>query len=104
MKNDILEEMKEYIKCPQFGDDYYGKYGALRMETRKEIKKLVDYCEALKDFEYQVREFLIDKMYITKKDFWNKESIGFIQKSDYDFFFKNLLDIDKLVIYKDSTD
>ena len=99
-----LKEMKEWIKCPHFGDDHYGKYGALRMETRKEIKRLVDYCSALEDFEYQITEFLIKKMFIQKGSVWCKKSIGTISKSDFNFFFKNLLDIDELVVYDDSTD
>ena len=101
---DHLKEMKEYIRCPQFGDDHYGKYGALRLEQRKEIKRLIDYCDYLEDFEYQVEEFLIKKMFIQRGSVWCKKNIGTISKSDFNFFFKNLLDIDELVVYDDSTD
>ena len=96
-----LKEMKEWIKCPQFGDDHYGKYGALKMETRREIKRLIDYCDYLEDFKYQVEEFLIKKMSVEKHDALN---LGIIKDDDFNFFFKNLLDVDGVVLKHDSTD
>ena len=36
------EEIREYISCPQLGDNHYGKWGALRVEQRLLIKRLLD--------------------------------------------------------------
>ena len=36
------EKLREYIKCPQLGSIDYGKWGALNLEQRKLIKRLLD--------------------------------------------------------------
>lgn len=36
------EEIREYISCPQFGNTHYGKWGALRLDQRLLIKRLLD--------------------------------------------------------------
>ena len=36
------EKMREYIECPQFGNFGYGRWGALNLEQRKMIKRLLD--------------------------------------------------------------
>lgn len=36
------EEIRQAIRCPQFGDKDYGKWGALNLEQRKLIKRLLD--------------------------------------------------------------
>lgn len=95
---ELLRNMKEWIKCPQFGDDHYGKQGSLKFKTREEIFRLVRYCEALQDFEDQIVPFLIDKVSIVG----SPKKIGLISRKDYDLFFKNLLDIDELVIYEET--
>lgn len=58
----IVTEIREYIKCPQFGDLDYGKWGALRFDQRYKIKRLCDYTESL---EYIVERK--DKM--SKEDY-----------------------------------
>lgn len=42
-----LERIREYVACPQFGDAYYGKLGAVSFVIRKDIKELVDYVTSL---------------------------------------------------------
>lgn len=42
---DIIKQTREYIKCPQFGDPHYGRWGALSLEQRKIIKQLCDMVE-----------------------------------------------------------
>lgn len=34
-------EIREYISCPEFGDNHYGKWGALRLEQRLCIYNLL---------------------------------------------------------------
>lgn len=36
------EKIREAIKCPQFGNETYGEWGALRYEQRVLIKRLLD--------------------------------------------------------------
>ena len=45
------DKIREYISCPQFGDDHYGKWGALTLEQRIRIKHLFD---CTKDLEKQI--------------------------------------------------
>lgn len=40
-----LEEIREYISCPQLGDDHYGKWGALTLEQRTTIYDLINIVE-----------------------------------------------------------
>lgn len=42
---DIIKRTREYIKCPQFGDPHYGRWGTLSLEQRKTIKQLCDIIE-----------------------------------------------------------
>lgn len=48
MTNEI-KEIRDYIACPQLGDDYYGEWGALRLDQRLKIKELLDYITNLQD-------------------------------------------------------
>lgn len=48
-----IENIKEYIKCPQFGDKEYGEWGALRLEQRVAYKELIEEIEKL--------NYIIDK-------------------------------------------
>ena len=40
-----IEEIKENIKCPQFGDVEYGKWGSLRLEQRIAYRDLINIVE-----------------------------------------------------------
>ena len=44
-----IEQIKEYIKCPQFGDKDYGKWGALRPEQREAYRRLIDIIEGMEE-------------------------------------------------------
>ena len=41
------KEIKEFIRCPQFGDTYYGKWGALPIEVRQVVKQLISINECM---------------------------------------------------------
>lgn len=70
--NNEIKEIREYISCPQFGDNHYGKWGALRLDQRIKIKDLLDYIntlqqeniklisenEAIKSIKYTVDEVI----------------------------------------------
>lgn len=36
------EKMRKAIECPQFGNIDYGEWGTLRLDQRKNIKRLLD--------------------------------------------------------------
>lgn len=36
------EKLRKAVECPQFGNINYGEYGALRLDQRKNIKRLLD--------------------------------------------------------------
>lgn len=36
------EKMRKAIECPQFGNIDYGEWGSLRLDQRKDIKRLLD--------------------------------------------------------------
>lgn len=47
-----LEEIREKIACPQFGDNYYGEWGALRLEQRETILRLISELRFLRNQYY----------------------------------------------------
>ena len=54
MNDESIKEIREYISCPQFGDNHYGKWGALRLDQRRKIKDLLDYITNLQqELKYQ---------------------------------------------------
>ena len=67
--NNKIKEIREYISCPQLGDNHYGKWGALRLDQRKKIKDLLDYITNLqeeneivhKDFEELSQRYFFTK-------------------------------------------
>lgn len=61
MTIDELNEIREKIKCPQFGDDEYGQWGALRPEQRLTIRRLCD------EVEYYKKYYDNDKLHLAHK-------------------------------------
>jgi len=51
-----IEKIKEYIKCPQFGDLEYGEWGALRLEQREAYRKLIIKIEELQEENEQLKK------------------------------------------------
>lgn len=44
------EKVRNAIACPQFGDDHYGEWGALSLDQRKLIKRLLDELDNADDY------------------------------------------------------
>lgn len=40
------EKIRKAIECPQFGNTRYGEWGALNLEKRKYIKRLLDELDS----------------------------------------------------------
>ena len=50
MTDKFLEEIREKISCPQFGDDHYGEWGILNVNQRRTIKRLIDYMDGQENY------------------------------------------------------
>ena len=46
----IIEDVLDKIRCPQFGYDDYGEWGALSFHKRLKIKELCDYAKSLEKY------------------------------------------------------
>lgn len=52
-----IKEIKENIKCPQFGDANYGKWGALKIEQKITYKQLIEVIESADEvIKKQIKE------------------------------------------------
>ena len=40
------DKIRKAIECPQFDYDHYGEWGALRLDQRKYIKRLLDELDS----------------------------------------------------------
>lgn len=108
------EKIRRAIACPQFGDDHYGEWGALRLDIRKLIKRLLDELDRTDEyikFLYQENQSLRtqrDKAidYITTEQLYTNYQWG---KTQYAKILKDLLEIlgvtkvvrDKAVVWKE---
>ena len=67
---DEIREIRDYISCPQFGDDYYGKWGTLRLDQRIKIKDLIDYITNLQEENERLQKLLdfeIERNYLKQE-------------------------------------
>lgn len=61
------DKIRKAIECPQFGYDRYGEWGALRLDQRKYIKRLLDELDSADAYilklyeEAQKQKEVIDK-------------------------------------------
>lgn len=76
--NNEIKEIRDYIACPQFGDDYYGEWGALRLDQRRKIKSLLDYITNLE----QENEELNRMCEIYSKSLYNAELTDYKSRID----------------------
>ena len=69
------EFMRKAIRCPQFGDEHYGEWGALRYKQRLLIKRLLDECDSADSY--------IRKLYLEKQELidYLKEQIKLCKKA-----------------------
>lgn len=50
------EKLRKAIECPQFGNTNYGEWGALRLDQRKYIKRLLDELDGADAYILQLYE------------------------------------------------
>ena len=73
-----IKEIKENIKCPQFGDISYGKWGALKIEQRVAYKQLIEEVESADNViksQYKEIERLNNDIKILLQENGNKEKV-----------------------------
>lgn len=91
------EKIREYISCPQLGDNHYGKWGALRVEQRLLIKRLLDELDRADNY--------IKKVYLENQKL--KEKVNQYENPEDMTLFYMWLDTkakDKLKQYKSVID
>lgn len=44
-----LEQIREFIACPEIGDDHYGKWGAMTREQRLVMNDLIEIAKEFED-------------------------------------------------------
>ena len=74
------KQIRELIKCPQFGDHTYGKWGSLPFEVRKTLYDLIMENESMdriikEHLKTKTYKLFIRKYDITKNDYIVKEEI-----------------------------
>lgn len=83
------ERMRKAVECPQFGNIDYGEWGALRLDQRRDIKRLLDEMDRADEY--------IKTLYFKNENLQSKidKAIEYIDlKSNVNGYDKNkLLDI-----------
>ena len=69
------ERIRKAIECPQFGDETYGEWGALNLEQRKFIKRLLDELDRADNY--------IKKVYLENQEL--KEQLLVAQTNEETF-------------------
>ena len=66
------EKIRKAIECPQFNNTRYGKWGALTLEQRTYIKRLLNEVEGADKY--------IEKLYLENKQL--QERIEYLERSN----------------------
>lgn len=83
------EKIRKAIECPQFNNTRYGEWGALNLEQRKYIKRLLDELDRADNyiknlyFENQKQKEVIDKLELENKVL--KEQMVAMVKPNYTY-------------------
>lgn len=75
------EKIRKAIECPQLNNTRYGEWGALTLEQRKYIKRLLDELDSADN--YLKRVYLENKQL---KDNWNKLKEWLSEQPIFDYF------------------
>ena len=49
-KMNYRDKIRKYIECPEFGNSSYGDWGSLRIDQRRNIKRLLDELDGADDY------------------------------------------------------
>lgn len=98
------ERLRKAIACPQFGDNYYGELGALCIDKRRLIKRVLDELDSaddcvknlyLKNIKYKE---IIDKA----EKILNECKLLMPHEFDWEEQIDNVIDILKEVSYENN--
>lgn len=78
-----IPQIKEYIKCPQFGDKDYGKWGALKLEQREAYRHLIDIIEDLEQENKRLNNIINELEGILKETIENSAVLPYVEMSKY---------------------
>lgn len=76
-----LEQIREFIACPELGDDHYGKWGAMTREQRLVMNDLIEMTKEYYASFIQARANArrgAEKVYIDPKFATSKEDMEYI--------------------------
>lgn len=76
MSEERLKEIREYISCPQFGDNHYGRYGALNLEQRKSILELYNEVIRLRKIVVEANDILRHHKHDLDYEPWSEYKIS----------------------------
>ena len=83
MRKPIIQEIREYIAGPMFGDIKYGKWGALTVEQRIKIKDLCDYASDLEEIVNEYNNLNDDA--IDTAEYFSKYVLGIWENDMEDY-------------------
>ena len=76
-----LAQIREFIACPELGDDHYGKWGAMTREQRLVMNDLIELTKGYYASFMQARANArrgTEKVYIDPKFVTSKEEIEYM--------------------------
>ena len=75
-----LEQIREFIACPELGDDHYGKWGAMSIEQRLVMNDLIGMAKDYASFMLARANARrgAEKVYIDPKFAISKEEIEYM--------------------------
>lgn len=93
------EKVRKAIECPQFGNTYYGEWGALRLDQRRYIKRLLDDLKGADVYIlklYKEKQELKEQLEASEKA--RKEAIEYIKNNqlyeeEYDYNYDDELEL-----------
>ena len=65
------DKIRKYIECPEFGNSSYGAWGSLRIDQRRNIKRLLDELDGADDYIkklYKENTTLVNEITVLKKE------------------------------------
>ena len=80
------DKIRKYIECPEFGNSSYGAWGSLRIDQRRNIKRLLDELDGADDYIkklYKENQQLKEQLQ-QKEDIINKAKEYIINNSLYE--------------------
>lgn len=75
MREQTLKKIREFISCPEFGDENYGRWGAMRTEQRRVIFRLLEHIEFQK-IDVEIFKEEIQRLEKEKHDLENQVAIN----------------------------